>query len=131
MKINSKNRHKYLLIVHIVFTTKYRKKILIGNIDTQLIEFIKIISLEKDFDILEINTDINHIHMLISYIPNITITSIVRYIKQKTTKFLWDNHSNILKTIFFREKTFWSDGYFVTSVGYNNSEVVSNYIKNQ
>ena len=51
-----------------MFTTKYRKKILIGNIDTQLIEFIKIISLEKDFDILEINTDINHIHMLISFL---------------------------------------------------------------
>ena len=90
-----------------------------------------LISEKKDFKIEEINSDLNHIHILISYDPKISISSIVRSLKQETTFYIWKKCNNYLSKIFYKEKTFWSDGYFVSSVGYINEQIIRNYILNQ
>ena len=110
----SKNRRKYYLKIHLVLVIKYRKHLLLN-----------------EFKIEAINSDLNHIHLLINYTPNITISSIVRILKQETTFHSWLIYENLLKDYFYREKTLWSDGYFVSSVGYLDEETIKNYIKNQ
>ena len=131
MKLNSKNRKRYYLKIHLIFCVKYRKQLLVNGLDCLIIKNIKDISQNKNFIIEEINSDKNHLHMLISYEPQITITSIVRFLKQMTTIYLWSIKYNLLKSHFYKEKTFWSDGYFVSSVGYANEEIINNYIKSQ
>jgi len=130
-KMNSKNRRKYYLKIHLVLVTKYRKSILINSFNDFIKENIKLISLKYDFEINLINSDKNHIHMLISFTPNLTINSIVRVIKQESTIISWNHYSSYLNRYYFKEKTLWSDGYFVSSVGYTDENTVKNYINNQ
>lgn len=102
-----------------------------GDIRDFILNKVLEISKKNDFIVDEINSDFNHLHILIDFNPNITIKSIVRVIKQETTFHVWKNFNNILINNFFRKKTFWSDGYFVCSIGYNTNDIVKNYIKNQ
>lgn len=84
---NTSGRRKYYLKVHIVFVSKYRYKIFDNRVDSFLKRIIVNLSIRyKKFSIDVMETDKDHIHMLISYTPEITITSLVRLIKQGTTK---------------------------------------------
>lgn len=100
MKINSKNRKKFYLKIHLIFCVKYRKKLLINGLENIVINNINNISQDKNFNIDEINSDENHIHMLISYEPQISVTSIVRFLKQKSTIHLWKTQYILLKNVF-------------------------------
>lgn len=64
-------------------------------------------------------SNIDHIHLMIQYLPEISITQIIHKIKQITTYRIW------------KEKTFWSDGYFACSIGEANPETIKAYIENQ
>ena len=115
---------------HLIFVVEYRKRLLIsyGN-------FIKQICYDivqnSNFSIQEMEIDKDHIHFLISYEPQISITQIVRKLKIITTKRLWKNYEQNLKLYFWKERTFWSDGYFVCSIGNANEDTIKKYIKNQ
>ena len=76
-------------------------------------------------------TDKEHIHMLISYPPNISISSIVRRLKQCSTLSLWKQFPIMLTKQFWKEHTFCIDGYFVCSIGEANPNTVRKYIENQ
>lgn len=89
MIFESKNRKKFYLKAHLIFATKYRKNIINNSIKNDLVFKIKLISEKKNFKINEINSDLNHIHILISYDPKISISSIVRCLKQETTIYLF------------------------------------------
>ena len=86
---------------------------------------------QSKFDIDIMESDKDHIHLLISYSPEISITSIVRRLKQKSTHELWTHYSGFLTKHFWKEHTFWSDGYFVCSIGEANPETIRRYIENQ
>lgn len=128
----SKNHSKYSLKVHLVFVVKYRKKL----IDTELSFFIKQkfqkIANRSDFDIELIETDEDHIHLLVEYEPKVSVLQIVRRLKQESTYDLWTVYSSKLKQHFWKENTFWSDGYFACSIGEGASyNVIQKYIKSQ
>lgn len=65
------------------------------------------------------------------YPPNITITSIVRTLKQISTNKVWKKFQIELKKQFWNKNSFWSDGYFVCSIGEANPETIRKYIENQ
>ena len=62
-------------------------------------------------------TDKDHIHLLIDYDPKVSVLQIVRRLKQETTSELWKVHDSYLKKHFWKEHTFYSDGYFACSIG--------------
>jgi len=130
-EIISKNRRKYFLKIHLVLVTKYRKSIIQNDFNHFLLKEISNISLKYEFNIDLINSDKNHVHILISFSPNIKINSIVRIIKQESTINSWKIYGNYLSRYYFKEKTLWRDGYFVSSVGYVDQNTVKNYIINQ
>jgi len=99
--------------------------------ETNIKNIIRDIEINSDFEIIEMETDIDHIHLMIQYIPRVSISSIVNRIKSITTKRIWNLHQNYLQKYFWKEKTFWTDGYFVCSVGEASPETIRNYIKNQ
>ena len=128
----SSNRHKYYLKVHLVLVCKYRKRLLNNKkIDIKVKEIFKEIESRSDFHIDIMENDVDHIHLLVSYPPYISITSIVRKLKQESTIVLWKIYREYLSKEFWKERTFWSDGYFACSIGEANPDTIRKYIENQ
>lgn len=111
---------RYLLQIHLIFVVKYRKKILIGKFNNDVIQKLFFISEKYDFEIKNMNSDIDHLHMLISMKPSVSVSQLVRVLKQESTIYIWKEYSDFLKSHFWKEHTFWSDGYFVASIGNAN-----------
>jgi putative transposase len=131
MLYKSKNHSSYSLKYHFIFTVKYRKSLLVGKIGKDIKQFLYDISKKYNFFIIEQESDKNHLHLLIESEPKISPLQIVRMLKQQSTYKIWQYHKLFLLNHFWREYTFWTDGYFVASVGANTIDKVKEYIKNQ
>lgn len=94
------------------------------------LEIIRIAN-TSNFKIQEIEVDKDHIHLLIESVPNISVTQIVRKLKQESTISIWKHFPLILNKNFWKEQTFWSDGYFASTIGQASEETIRNYIENQ
>ena len=132
MDYTSSNHNKYLIMAHLIFVCKYRKKLLIkyGN---QIKQILSDIAEEKDFEIMEMEVDKDHIHILVNYNPTQSILDIVRLLKQISTYRIWRQSNNhiYLEKQFWNERTFWGDGYFACSTGNVSKEIIEKYIQNQ
>jgi putative transposase len=125
------NHTKHCLKIHLIFVCKYRKSLLVDDLDDDMKKILHNIATKSDFKIEVMESDINHVHLLIRYIPRLSISSIVQKLKQQSTKEIWLLYSSFLTKQFWLEKTFWSDGYFACSIGEASSETIRNYILNQ
>lgn len=121
---------KHLLHVHLIFCVKYRKRLLVTYGDTVKSVFMGI-SDRYDFDIVSMEVDKDHIHMMIQFPPTLAIVSIVRRLKQISTNQLWKLYQQQLRKQFWVEHTFWSDGYFVCSTGDASTDTIKKYIESQ
>ena len=126
----SKNHSKFILTYHIIFTCKYRKKLLI-KYGEDVKQIMYDISKKYDFDIKEMEVDKDHIHMMISSVPKISPLQIVRVLKQQSTIQMWRRYSSELKKQYWNENTFWTDGYFCSTIGEVSSKTLKHYIQNQ
>lgn len=88
------------------------------------------ISENSDFHVEEREVDQEHVHILMTIGTKYSVGQYVRRIKQTVTLKLWQSFHN-LKKQFWKEKTFWSDGYFVCSVGNASAEIIRKYIQEQ
>ena len=130
MEYKSKNRHKFLLKCHLIFVCKYRRNILDGYLSEPIKKKCLAISEMANFEIETMETDKNHIHFMVAYSPSVSVSAIVRKLKQETTYYVWKEFPE-LRNVYWKEKTFWSDGYFVCSIGNANSDTIRKYIENQ
>lgn len=89
------------------------------------------ISKNYNFTIKEMEVDKDHIHMMIESVPKISPLQIVRILKQQSTVIIWKLYKNELQKQFWKENTFWIDGYFVSTIGEVSSNTLENYIRNQ
>ena len=130
MDYTSENHSKHLLMCHLIFVCKYRKKLLV-----RLGEYIKQetqrIAKHYDWQIIEQEIDNDHIHILIRYSPKWSILQIVRLLKKQTTYRIWQQHQDYLSKHFWKERTFWSDGYFSCSIGNVSKATIQRYIETQ
>ena len=122
---------RYLIQIHLIFVVKYRKKLLKNLIKDDMLQKIFDISKNNDFEIKIMNSEVDHLHMLISMKPTISVSQIVRVLKQESTIYIWSKYRKELKKNFWKENTFWSDGYFVASIGNANEQTIQKYIENQ
>jgi len=124
------NHSKSYVYFHLIFSIKYRKRLLL-----YLGDYVKAlmvnISANYDFDIIEIECHEDHIHILISSAPKLSPTMIVRVLKQQSTYRLWQDYYSYLSHHYWKERTFWADGYFVSSIGYASKDAIMYYIRNQ
>jgi putative transposase len=128
MEYVTKNHSKFLLMYHFIFVVKYRKKI----IDRFPIkDILQKISDDSDFNILKMETDKDHVHLLVQTEPKISPLQIVRKLKQQSVFHLWKEFEKELKKEFWKERTFWSDGYFVCSIGNVSEKTIRRYIDEQ
>ena len=128
----SQNHSKHLLMIHLIFSVKYRKKLLI-KYGEEIKQLFYDIAEEKDLNIIEMEVDKDHIHTLVQYPPTKSILEIVRCFKQMSTYRIWRQNNNqiYLKKHFWKENTFWSDGYFACSIGNVSKEIIEKYIQEQ
>lgn len=115
---------------HLIFVCKYRKKLLI-SLGDDVRRLMYDVSSRYSFEIVEMEADKDHIHLLISYEPKMSILEIVRLLKQMTTFYIGKQHEKYLSRHFWKERTFWSDGYFACSIGNVSRETIQKYIQEQ
>ena len=126
----SKNHSKFILTYRIIFVCKYRKKLLI-KYGEDVKQIMYDISKRYDFDIKEMEVDKDHIHMMISSVPKISPLQIVRVLKQQSTIQMWRRYASEIKKQYWKENTFWTDGYFCSTIGEVSSKTLKHYIQNQ
>lgn len=135
MKVNDNYQHrrhnKNLLQVHLIFVTKYRKQLFFNSFKNDIKQNIFETSKNHHWYIKKMETDKDHIHILLQYNPTDNVTNIVRILKQCSTHFAWGKYKNILEKEYWKEHTLWSDGYFACSIGEVSQEIIEKYIEGQ
>ena len=115
-----------------IFVCKYRKKLLMSKqISDDIKQFSYEICQKHKVIIRYIETDKDHIHYMIESEPNISLSDLVRTIKSYTTYHVWKQHGKYLSKHFGKEKMFWTDGYFICSIGNVSEKQLRKYIENQ
>ena len=115
---------------HIVWPTKYRRKILNPGVQGYMLTLLKELPEHRpDLIIKEINTDEDHVHLLISIPPTVTVGSVVRLLKTNTPRSLNQQFPHLRK-VYWGTRSIWSAGYFVSTVGINE-DVIRRYIEDQ
>jgi putative transposase len=89
------------------------------------------IAKQYNWEIIEQEVDQDHIHILVRHSPKWSILQIVRLLKQITTYYAWKNFKEYLAVEFYKEHTFWNDGYFVCSIGNVSHDTIKKYISTQ
>lgn len=126
------NRHScFLLQYHIVLVTKYRHPVLTGNVKTAVYERINYVVENRGFNILELNSEPDHVHLLIEADPQTPPAELVNVIKTQTSRKARKLYGDTLLKKYYWKPYFWSDSYFIATVSENTLDIVKNYIKNQ
>ena len=127
-KANSLAHTKWLCKYHIVFIPKYRRKIIYNKYREDLREILKMLCDWKGVEILEGHLMPDHIHMLVSIPPKISVSSFMGYLKGKSSLLMFDRHANLKYK--YGNRKFWAEGYYVSTVGLNEA-TIRKYIREQ
>ena len=115
---------------HLVLTTKYRRKVFNEGVCAYLKRVVSDISEHyPKIKIKELNHDLDHLHVLISIPPQMSVGKVVGIIKANTARQL-KKKFDFLKNVYWGTDGIWSDGYFVSTSGISE-EIIKRYIKNQ
>jgi len=125
-----KQHNVSLLLYHIVCPAKYRRAVFTPLVDEKLKEICEDISLRYEIEFLEIGTDEDHVHFLVQSVPGYSPKKIVQTIKSITAREIFKQLPEVKEQLWGGE--FWSDGYFVSTVGaHGNEQMIKQYIKEQ
>lgn len=127
-EIKSTAHSKYRCQYHIVFAPKYRRQVMYGQIKKDVGEIIRKLCDQKGVEIIEAEACKDHIHLLVSIPPHLSVSQFMGYLKGKSSLMIFDRHANLKYK--YGERKFWCRGYYVDTVG-RNKRVISEYIKNQ
>lgn len=125
---NSLSHTKWLCKYHVVFSPKYRRKIIYNQYRESLREIIKRLCSYKNVEILEGHMMPDHVHLLLSIPPKMSVSSFMGYLKGKSALMMFDKHANLKYK--FGNRHFWSQGYYVSTVGLNE-QTIRKYIREQ
>ena len=121
---HSKYNYKY----HIVFAPKYRRQVIYGKIKADIGQILRKLCDQKGVEIIEANACPDHIHMLVSIPPKISVSSFMGYLKGKSSLMIFDRHANLKYK--YGNRHFWCKGFYVDTVG-KNKNAIAKYIQNQ
>ncbi|MDY3035147.1 MAG: IS200/IS605 family transposase [Absicoccus sp.] len=127
-KANSLAHTKWLCKYHIIFTPKYRRKIIYNQYRKDLGEILRTLCRYKGVEIIEGHLMPDHVHMLVSIPPKLSVSAFMGYLKGKSALMMFDRHANLKYK--FGNRHFWSEGYYVSIVGINDA-TVKKYIREQ
>ena len=124
-EIRSSAHSKYRCQYHIVFAPKFRRKEIYGKLKKDIGQILRKLCEQKDVQIIEAEACPDHIHMLVSVPPHISIAQFMGY---KSTLMIFDRHANLKYK--YGSRSFLCRRYYVDTVG-RNKKVIAEYIRNQ
>ena len=119
---------RWMCKYHIVFTPKYRRKIIYNKLRRDIVQIIKDLCKWKGIEIIEGKAMPDHIHILVKIPPKMSISNFMGYLKGKSAMMIFARHGNLKYK--FGNNNFWSTGYYVSTVGLNEA-TIAKYIKEQ
>ena len=117
------------LKLHVVWITKYRKPVLSGEAGQRLRDIIRRICEELEVEILAGNVRLDHVHLLVSIPPKLSVSKLMQRLKGVSARRLLQSNKKLQKE--FWGKHLWARGYFAVSSGNVTNDVIAEYIKNQ
>lgn len=127
--VNSGRGYVYSLQYHIVWCVKYRRKVLIGDIENRMKELINKIANDNGFVIMNLECTEDHVHILIDCTPQHYIPDVVKALKGNSARFLFKDFPMLKKQLWGGH--LWNPSYFVSTVSENTLEQVQRYIDGQ
>ena len=125
------NNHScFLLTAHLVLVTKYRKPVLQVKIRDYVYSLIKETMESENIIIREMNGEADHIHILFDYAPDIRLSEMINKIKSRTARLVRRDYPVEVGKYYWKP-LFWTNSYFLGSIGSNTTEIVKEYIQNQ
>ena len=125
---NSLAHTKWVCKYHIVFTPKYRRKIIYNQLRADIQTIIKDLCKWKGVEIIEGNMMPDHIHLLLSIPPKYSVSNFMGYLKGKSVMMIFERHGNLKYK--FGNRNFWATGYYVSTVELNTA-TIQKYIREQ
>ena len=113
---------------HLVFAPKFRRKAIYGELRADIGKILRKLCEEKNAEIIEAEACIDHVHMLVSMPPHLSVSQFMGFLKGKSTLMIFDRHANLKYK--YGSRHFWCRGYYVDTVG-KNKKVIEEYIRNQ
>ena len=126
--INSLSHSKWRCQYHIVFAPKYRRQVIYQEIKADIGQILRKLCEQKGVEIIEANACPDHIHMMVSIPPKLSVAEFMGYLKGKSALMIFDKHANLKYK--YGNRNFWCRGYYVDTVG-KNSKKIQEYIQNQ
>ena len=127
-QVNHLSHSSYRCQYHIVFAPKYRRKVIYKELRRDIGEIIRKLCNEKKVELIEAEACPDHIHILVSIPPYLSVSQFMGYLKSKSALMIFDRHANLKYK--YGNRNFWARGYFVDTVG-KNETAIKNYIQNQ
>ena len=127
-KENALAHTKWMCKYHIVFTPKYRRKMIYNQYREDVREIIKQLCSYKGVEILGGNVMSDHVHILVSIPPKMSVSSFMGYLKGKSALMIFDRHANLKYK--YGNRSFWCRGYYVDTAE-KNTKKIAQYIQNQ
>ena len=112
----------------IVFAPKYRRKEIYGKLKKDIGQILRKLCEQKNVQIIEAEACPDHIHMLVSIPPHISIAQFMGFLKGKSTLMIFDRHAHLKYK--YGARSFWCRGYYVDTVG-QNKKAIAEYIRKQ
>ena len=113
---------------HLVFASKFRRKAIYGELRADIGKILRKLCAEKKVEIIEAEACIDHVHMLVSMPPHLSVSQFMGFLKGKSTLMIFNRHANLKYK--YGSRHFWCRGYYVDTVG-KNKRVIEEYIRNQ
>ena len=126
--IKSLAHSKWNCKYHIVFAPKYRRQIIYGKLKGEIGKILRKLCEQREVEIISAEACPDHIHMLVSIPPKMSVAEFVGYLKGKSSLMIYDRFANLKYK--YGNRHFWCRGYFVDTVG-RNKTAIQKYIQNQ
>jgi putative transposase len=124
------NTHsKYDLKVHLIWIPKYRKRVLTGQVAERTRDILRQICMEHEIHIVSGKVAADHVHMFVSYRPQMAVTKMVQYLKGTSSRILLQEFAQLRKQFWGRH--LWARGYMAVSSGNITDEMIQKYIEEQ
>ena len=134
-RYRSLNHKKFKMKFHLIFSTKYRRKLFIELWEQVLASFKRAEGMQNDWKILLMEYDSemrDHIHILLEGTPDTKISKVVALLKQTSTYDCWKLKRELMKKVYWGKKhLLWTKGYFCATIGEVSEKKIETYIKNQ
>ena len=115
--------------VHLIFVTKYRKKVFDGDAIDRLTAHFRRVAHDFEAKLMECNGEDNHMHLLVEYHPKMSVSSLVRSMKGVSSRMLRQERPDIADKYY--KDTLWSPSYFAASCGGAPLEIIKQYVEQQ